>query len=104
MSVTVDVPFSPLSYWLAFVWENHTFTFLMLFTHLFNFLWEGGVMWGQVTGIVMNLTTNEMLTAHRQPHLKGANGRIRSPFNRGLVGNIREFFFHRNVWNGHYRF
>ena len=41
----------------------------------------------------MNLTTNENANYFRYRHFKQPDGTYNNPFNRGLLGNLKEFLY-----------
>jgi hypothetical protein len=66
-----------------------------------NALWECFVFYGQLRGILVNVTTNESMNAYRYQYLKDAAGNFSNPFDHGYWNNAKEFLFnpHNIDWS-----
>ncbi|KAJ0393932.1 hypothetical protein P43SY_002879 [Pythium insidiosum] len=95
-------------YFLGFVGALTLDILLLLFVFYRQYRTVGGTWWMLVTATYMtivllpvghllgfhcyltarNLTTNEVMNAHRYEYMRGADGQYRNPFDRGLLRNV----------------
>jgi len=88
----------PLNRSILYFWRNEALVTSILFLHLSNFAWELMVLYGQIKGILMNLTTNEQINIHRYQYLKDTRGVYFNPYNLGTLNNIANFFCSHVNW------
>jgi len=79
----------PLNHSIPFYFEAEPLICLLAFFHLSNLSWQAWLLYGLVWGIKNNITTNEILNAHRYDYLKDPrNGKFFNPFNKGFINNF----------------
>jgi palmitoyltransferase len=81
----------PLNVSIPFYYEHEPLIMVLLFFHVSNLGWQSWLVYGLVSGIYKNITTNEMLNGHRYDYLKHPiTGKFFNPFNLGFVKNLMD--------------
>jgi len=74
-----------------------TYPLILTFFHMLFVLWLAIVLATVVKNTLSNITRNEDINRKRYPYL-WHEGQFASPWNRGLLSNIKDAFFPNPRW------